>query len=315
MAALFCMCCRARNPVAVTSLSCCQMTQKILEYVQIKQKIIQDSYETFKKINTLSLLFTAILFTPSLWAMPSGDTFCTRLTKVFQRDINAKDSQGETAFSRAIHDKELVIAKRLLQKGANVDIKDEQGMTLFAHAVSVRNFDIADFLLEHGADINTQDASGRTPLRLAGELGDLDTMEYLLKCGADFSKQVCNGQTLFAYLMYFEDLKTAKFLLKYGADINEQNGQGRTLLMEAILAKEFNIVEFLINHGADTSIQDNEGHTAFTYVYHMLKQHFPKYCYSPEFQELFKHLGEGEGERTFSKNKSILPRLNFNRCY
>jgi hypothetical protein len=72
------------------------------------------------------------------------------------------------------HEKQLILAKQLIEHGANVNaVSIPQGETPLHHAcqaVIVTNLDLIELLLEEGADPNAQDHLGRTPLMFTGKL-------------------------------------------------------------------------------------------------------------------------------------------------
>jgi hypothetical protein len=66
------------------------------------------------------------------------------------------------------HENQLILAKQLIEHGANVNtVSIPQGLTPLhnaCHGVNVTNLDFVELLLEEGADSNEQDYMGRTPL-------------------------------------------------------------------------------------------------------------------------------------------------------
>lgn len=231
----------------------------------------------FKKNKKIPfLLFTTILFIPSLWAIPSGDTLDTKWQKASlnRARINAQDSQGETALSRAIRAKKLDTVKRLVKQGAKIDTQNNEGRTPFALAVFLGELGIADFLLEYKADINTRDNEDVTPFAQAILSERLDIAEFLFERGADINTQDSDGQTPLAIAVCQQNLASVKFLCRRGAGINTQDNGGKTPLIDAMKLKEVDIAEYLIVQGADIHAQDNKDHTAFTYAYKMFKYRY-----------------------------------------
>ena len=69
------------------------------------------------------------------------------------------------------HEKQLILAKQLIEHGANVNavssqIWHETALHIACHSETVTNLDFVELLLEAGADPNAQDAEGQTPLMI-----------------------------------------------------------------------------------------------------------------------------------------------------
>jgi ankyrin repeat protein len=71
-------------------------------------------------------------------------------------------------FDYSPHENQLILAKQLIEHGANVDtVSSPQGQTALhkaCYSVSVTNLDFVELVLEEGADPNFQDNLGHTPL-------------------------------------------------------------------------------------------------------------------------------------------------------
>jgi len=132
-----------------------------------------------------------------------------------------------TALTAALHDSRRDIIRRLLNRGANVNLKDKEGSTPLHYAARQPDEELADLLLANGADPNALDASGKTPLHHAAR----------------------------------EDSDIVRVLLKYGARADVTDKDGDTPVHEAALRGRVEIVELLLAHGADAGIRNNRGET------------------------------------------------------
>ncbi len=103
-------------------------------------------------------------------------------------DINAKDSDGNTALMTAVTAVKfnIQIVKTLLEKGANLNMELPGGGTVLHEAAYKGNAELCELLLKHGAKVNAQDSQdGATPLHVAVEGEHAEVTALLMRSGAD----------------------------------------------------------------------------------------------------------------------------------
>lgn len=125
-------------------------------------------------------------------------------------DINARDSQGETALHYAIRGHACcggskhfsTMLRFLLENGADADVVDANYQTVlhkiaaYCMAGDPVNTALMDNLLSHGAKINQQDKDGNTALHLmVRNLRQVQSARFLISRGADASLTNGNGNT------------------------------------------------------------------------------------------------------------------------
>jgi len=98
-------------------------------------------------------------------------------------DVNARDSGGWSALTYAAAKGDLVIAKALVSKGAEVDPKEVETTPLMA-AVTYRNVAVVKMLIEHGANVNQANGKGATALGAALRSHQDRMVEVLRSAGA-----------------------------------------------------------------------------------------------------------------------------------
>lgn len=102
-------------------------------------------------------------------------------------DLNAVDSDGETALMIALNVQQTEPMEWLISKGANLNIQDNEGQTALHLAIESEYFDRAIKLIEAGADVNAADEQGNTPLHSAINEKANQVIEILLAKGADLT--------------------------------------------------------------------------------------------------------------------------------
>jgi ankyrin repeat protein len=78
-------------------------------------------------------------------------------------DVHTKDSDGETALSKAAFWGDVEAVEALLAAGANVDEPGDMGCTPLYYAVTEGHAKAAETLLAHGANPDAVNELGTTP--------------------------------------------------------------------------------------------------------------------------------------------------------
>ena len=97
-------------------------------------------------------------------------------------DVNATNAAGESPLMLAAIKGEVALSRRLLERGARLDLP---GWTPLHYAASGPSTELVALLLERGASIDAVSPNGSTPLMLAARYGAIDSAELLLARGAD----------------------------------------------------------------------------------------------------------------------------------
>jgi tankyrase len=113
-------------------------------------------------------------------------------------NIHIEDSQGTPAILIAMKKGYTVIARILLNAGADINSSDKMGITplMLACGKAIQSYqELAEMLIKKGAVINVHDRLGYSPLLLSLSGGSAEMAELLIEKGADVYAQTKHGET------------------------------------------------------------------------------------------------------------------------
>ncbi len=147
----------------------------------------------------------------------------------------------------------------LLHQKADVNAPQSDGETAIQWAVYRDDLKMADELIAAGADIKLANREGATPMYLASLHGSAPMIELLLKAGADVSQLGPEGETPLMLVARTGNLDAIRLLLDHKADVNAKDTlRGTTALMWATEQLHPDAVKLLIAHGAVVSAQTDK---------------------------------------------------------
>ncbi|UWX11391.1 CRPV-282 [Crowpox virus] len=128
---------------------------------------------------------------------------------------------------------------------------------------------IAKLLLDNGININAVDKHYYTALHFAAERGMIDMIRLLLDYGADTTLITRSGNTALELAILFENLEAVSILLNHYDDkkvrMTSSSSNKRVIsnnpLIKAISTCNLNVVLFLINSELDVNIKDKQWRT------------------------------------------------------
>ena len=89
--------------------------------------------------------------------------------------------EGSRALFRAVENRRVRIARRIIDAGTNVNVRSRQGYTALMIAASHGHDEIVRMLLQKGADLTAVDADGRNALQIAREANRQGSVNMLLE--------------------------------------------------------------------------------------------------------------------------------------
>ena len=143
-------------------------------------------------------------------------------------EINSMDVSNNTPLDWAVCKNQILIAKLLLQNGADVNIK---GGTIFdtpLHVAAGFGFlEMVEMLIRKGADIEAKDYFARKPLHLAND----EITKILIQMGAKLDAKDNRGDTpIHTATNLRNDSSKVLMLMRYGASLKIRNQDGLTPL-------------------------------------------------------------------------------------
>lgn len=166
-------------------------------------------------------------------------------------DPNVRDEEeGETALFWAVRERRGILIIQLLERGADVTIKDNTGETVL-HEAANNDADTARRLIERGADINAASKDGTTPLIAAVKVGNNEVVELLLVTdGLKAGVADEEGWTALHYAAQRGDAEAVRLLIEKKVDVNAQSKNGDTPLKLASSKGHTEVEQALTKAGA-----------------------------------------------------------------
>lgn len=183
---------------------------------------------------------------PLIASSARGDIEIVRTLLNAGADVNARDRGGYTPVLRALEKSNLEIADLLLARPeVELNAQGASGVTVLMQYVGLNNEDMVRKVLDRGATVELQDSDGDTALHRAAQSGNVEILELLLAKGAKPDVQNKVGGTALMWAAVFGHEDAARALLEKGADPSLKDNQGRTASDWAIENKREEIAHLL----------------------------------------------------------------------
>lgn len=175
------------------------------------------------------------LHTPLMAAAEAGDINTIKKLLALPNsnlDLDAVNSDDETALSLAVQRNHLECAEFLLMKGANPDIKNKNDVTLLIESVKHKNLEATKLLLQYGANCDAQDNDKQTALHW---VTSKVFFKLLLDAGANPNLSDDRGHTPLMGAAEKSNVAIVQLLLAAGANPNETDKYKLTALHYAVI--------------------------------------------------------------------------------
>ncbi|MFM6976744.1 MAG: ankyrin repeat domain-containing protein [Sphingobacteriaceae bacterium] len=112
-------------------------------------------------------------------------------------NINQFTEDGFSPLGLAVYFGHEDVTRYLLLKGAQVNQPSKNQMSVYPlhSAIAANQNMLAKMLLEAGAEVNIKQVQGITPLHAAASHGNIELIILLLEAGADVKAKMLNGKT------------------------------------------------------------------------------------------------------------------------
>jgi len=213
----------------------------------------------------------------------------TRLDRHLFKKLNAKNSDGYSAFYHLVNNGNNEMFMYAIDRGAGVGRDNAKALlrlaiikqnneirdyliqnfsddwlfisSIFDTAIIENDYDTMQQILAQGFELNDQ-RYARSVLIKPIRGNDLEAVEYLIKYGANVNFEDKYGNTP----IHSANTEFSKLLIAHGANINKQNHQQETPLIKAAKSRNTNKIKLLINNGANKDIADKYGKKAIDYM-------------------------------------------------
>ena len=182
---------------------------------------------------------------------------------------NLNKEREWTYLMYAIDDGNLSLAKKLINKGENLNFENNRGYTPLLLAISEEELEIVNLLLEKGVPINYTSSKGHTSLNVACRDGNFEIVEFLLDNGAKI-----NPESTLMNSVSGENMSVVELILKKNSsnvnaaiknthfccsDNKEESYKiewhNWSSLLEAVHENQLEISKLLIDYGANVNIE------------------------------------------------------------
>ncbi|MBC6401207.1 MAG: ankyrin repeat domain-containing protein, partial [Ekhidna sp.] len=178
--------------------------------------------------------------------------------------VPTKTTALQTALNADNLDFEAILM--LIKEGADVNAKDSEGNTALMGAAFKGQKDVVDALLKvEGIEVNAKNSKGKTALINAAFKGQKDVVDALLAAdGIDVNIKDSEDNTALMLAAFYGNKAMVNALLKVeGIEVNAKDSEDNTALILAVFTDQTAIVNALLKvEGIEVNAKDSEGYTA-----------------------------------------------------
>ncbi|XP_074636507.1 uncharacterized protein LOC141894679 isoform X3 [Acropora palmata] len=181
-----------------------------------------------------------------------------------EQDVkNGRSANGDTLLHLAVANKDLEVAKLLIQAGSPPDEQNNMGRTPLHIAASKGDEEMVKFLQTAKANPNILDNDEMTPLHHAAQGGHQTIVSYFLeKFKPDHSARNRDGSTLLHLTCRAGQMEASVALIKRGVLIHMPNKSGALCIHDAARKGHVGLLKMLLEKGVSVNAKDKNKYTA-----------------------------------------------------
>jgi len=182
-------------------------------------------------------------------------------------NIDARDIDGKTPLLYSLQQNNTYLAKFFVKAGANISLTDYKGNSCLHYAIENCTSDsISYFLLKKGADLHVSNSEGYTPLHFSILHKCPDMSFNFIDRGADFYLVTDLNENCLHLSIESGCDTLSYFLINHAIDTRQPDNRGNTPLLAAMDFQRFDIAKKLISSGADINAINNDSLTALYFA-------------------------------------------------
>jgi len=216
--------------------------------------------------------------------------------------VQSRDGDNCTALHWAAIGNHLMVAKYLIDNGADVEAKGgDLNASPIQWASRTGLLSMVILLLRQCTDpvsaLSAQDSQGYNALHVAVHGGHSLVVLYMLACGLPVDCEDSNGRTSLMWSAYLgNSSETLSILLNWNCNLNHCDKTGFTALHWSVVSDHLDVSRELIENGADVNRKDSNGKTAADWAEeNQLKQKYDEMLdqitFKDEIDTKFNRLG------------------------
>jgi ankyrin repeat protein len=182
-----------------------------------------------------------------LWCMKNGRYVIARELLDHGADPHLTDRTGLSPLACAIDKKQRALALLLLEKGADpgkFSKEPSQETPIVIRCLAQGWSDMIPMLVKKGADLNAVNANGQMAVDISLANGDVTQFQKLIQLGADVG--LGGWDTRLWQAVERSDIKTLTTILDAGIKTDKSNDKQQTLLSAAIAKSDHAVMEILL---------------------------------------------------------------------